>query len=170
MFVCPCMFCFVLVWGLISRIWWEKGWTYNIIWKEIWNICICLWQSFDHHSVQLCTVLDGICALGKALLHSSSRWYLCTWKSPCALHPFSQRFPQCCLWNGSSVCLIYGVPLSSFQRRSLSACLFPHLSPLDVLMSLALCPWVVSKLLNTSDILTVLRWPRVVDRTLKSSC
>ena len=71
MFVCPRMFCFVLVWGLISRIWLEKGLTYNIISKEIWNICICLWQSFDHHSVQLCTVLDGICALGKAPVHST---------------------------------------------------------------------------------------------------
>ena len=24
----------------------------------------------------------------------SSRWYLCAWKSPYALHPVSQKFPQ----------------------------------------------------------------------------
>ena len=33
----------------------------------------------------------------------SLRWYLCTWKSPYVLHPVSQKFPQSCLWNGSSV-------------------------------------------------------------------
>ena len=27
----------------------------------------------------------------------SSGWYLCAWKSPYALHPVSQKFPQCCL-------------------------------------------------------------------------
>ena len=29
-------------------------------------------------------------------------WYFCAQKSPNALHPVSQTFPQHCLWNGSS--------------------------------------------------------------------
>ena len=30
-------------------------------------------------------------------VHFNSRWYLCTLKSPYALHPVSQKFPQRCL-------------------------------------------------------------------------
>ena len=53
------------------------------------------------------------------LLQFSSRWYLCTQKSPYALHPFSQKFPQHCLWNGSKVHLIDAGPLAlSFCRLS----------------------------------------------------
>ena len=36
----------------------------------------------------------------------SSRWYPCAQKSPFALHPVSQKFPQRDLWNGSNACLI----------------------------------------------------------------
>ena len=76
----------------------------------------------------------------------SSRWYLCARKSPYALHPVSQKFPQRCLWNGSSVRLIDDGPLSSFQGRSSSASSF-HASLLQAIdvVSLALCPQVVSQ-------------------------
>ena len=47
-----------------------------------------------------------ICMAGSSL-QFSSRWYLCTQKSQYyALHPISQKFPQRCLWNSSSVRLI----------------------------------------------------------------
>ena len=62
-----------------------------------------------------------------------------------ALHPVSQKFPQCCLWNSSSVRLIDNGPLSAFQGGSSSASSF-HASLLQVIrgvMSLALCPRVV---------------------------
>ena len=77
----------------------------------------------------------------------SSRWYLCAQKSPCALHRVSQTFPQRCLWNGSNVRLTDDGPLSSFQGRSSSASSF-HASLLQAIngvMSLALCPQVVSQ-------------------------
>ena len=38
-------------------------------------------------------------------VQSSSRWHVCVWKSPYALCPVSQKFPQHCLWTGSSVWL-----------------------------------------------------------------
>ena len=47
----------------------------------------------------------------------SSIWYLCARKSPYALHPFSQKFPQRCLWNDPSVRLTDDGPLSSFSRK-----------------------------------------------------
>ena len=60
----------------------------------------------------------------------SSRWYLCARKSPHALHPVSQKFPQHCLWNGSNVRLTDDGSLSSFQGRSSSASSFhASLSP-----------------------------------------
>ena len=44
------------------------------------------------------------------------------------LRSVSQKFPQCCLWNGSSVRLIDSGPLSSFQGRSSVSCfVFPGL-------------------------------------------
>ena len=43
----------------------------------------------------------------------SSRWYLCTQKSPYALHPFSRKLPQHHLWNSSNVHLTDDGPLSS---------------------------------------------------------
>ena len=76
----------------------------------------------------------------------SLRWYLCARENPYALHPVSQKFLQRRLRNGSNVCLIDDGPLSSFQQRSSSnssfhACLF---QAIDGVMSLALCPQVVS--------------------------
>ena len=81
------------------------------------------------------------------LVKFSSRWYLCARKSPYALHPVSQKFPQCRLSNGSNVCLIDDSPLSSFVERPSSTSSF-HASLLQVIdgvMFLALCPHVVSQ-------------------------
>ena len=77
------------------------------------------------------SVQDGIYALGKAHVHSTS----------------SQKFPRCCLWNGSNVCLIDDGPLSSFQGRASSTSSF-HASlfqAINGVMSLALCLQVVSQ-------------------------
>ena len=76
-----------------------------------------------------------------------SRWYLCARKSPYAHHPVSQKFPQRCHWDGFNVRLIDDGRLSSFQGRSSSSSSF-HVSLLqaiDGVMSLALCPQVVSQ-------------------------
>ena len=72
---------------------------------------------------------------------------LCARKSPYALHPVSQKFPQGCLWNGSSVRLIDDGPLSSFQGRSSSASSFKTflLQAISGVISLVLCPQVVSQ-------------------------
>ena len=77
----------------------------------------------------------------------SSRRYLWALKSPYALHPVSQKFPQRCLWNGSNVRLTDDGLLSSFQGRSSSASSFHAslLQEIDGVMSLALCPQVVSQ-------------------------
>ena len=79
----------------------------------------------------------------------SSKWYPCARKSPYnyALHPVSQRFPQPCLWNSSSVRLIDDGRLSSFQGRSSRASSFNAslLQAIDGVLSLALCPQVVSQ-------------------------
>ena len=68
----------------------------------------------------------------------SSRWYLCAWKIPYALHPICQKFPQLCLWNGSNVRLI---DLSSFQGRSSSAFSFHAylFEAIDGVMSFVFC-------------------------------
>ena len=54
----------------------------------------------------------------------SSRWYLCTRKSPYSLYPVSQKVPQRRLWNGGL--------LSSFQARS-SSTSFSHASVLQAI-------------------------------------
>ena len=64
-----------------------------------------------------------------------------------ALHPVSERFPQRCLGNGSSVRMTNNSPLSSFQKRMSSAFSF-HASPLQAIcgvMSSALCLQVASQ-------------------------
>ena len=48
----------------------------------------------------------------------SLRWCLCTWKSPSALQPISQKFPQRCLWNSYSGHLINFVERFHFLRLS----------------------------------------------------
>ena len=84
----------------------------------------------------------------------SSRWYLCTRESPyiymCVHHPIFQKFPQYCLGNRSTVPLIDINPLLFFQGRSSSASSFlaSLLQAIDGVMSLALCPQVVSQALE----------------------
>ena len=77
----------------------------------------------------------------------SSRWYLCTWKSPYVLHPVSEKFPQSRLWDRYNVWLIDDGPLQSFQGRLSSASSFHTslLQAVDGVMSLASCPQVVSQ-------------------------
>ena len=61
--------------------------------------------------------------------------------------PSLGSFPQHCLWNGSNVHLTDDGPLSSFQGRLSSASSF-HASlfqAIEGMMSLALCPQVVSQ-------------------------
>ena len=74
----------------------------------IFFLHICIW------------VLQGLAMIQFSSL--SSRWYLCAWKCPYALHPVSQKFSRRLLWNGSSVRLIDNGPL--FEGRSLSASSF----------------------------------------------
>ena len=54
----------------------------------------------------------------------SSRWYLRPWKSPHALHPISQKFPQCCLRNSSD----WRWPSLVLSRKINELFLFPCLS------------------------------------------
>ena len=64
-----------------------------------------------------------------------------------ALHPISQKFPQCCLGSSSNVRLTDGSTRLPFQGRSSSASSF-HTSlrqAIDGEMSLALCTQVVSQ-------------------------
>ena len=82
----------------------------------------------------------------QAPVQFSSRWYLCARKSPYALHPVSQKFPQRRQGNSSNVRLTDDGRLSSFQGRSSSASSFHAslLQAIDGVMSLAMCPQVVS--------------------------
>ena len=102
------------------------------------------WWCFEHLTELLLTVLVIAC---ETCFQFSSRWYLCTHKSPCALHPISQKFSQSCLWNSSSIQLIDNGPVSSFQGRLLSTSSFcAYLLQVIVgVMSLALCLYVVSQ-------------------------
>ena len=97
--------------------------------------------------MQCSTVTEEWPLSGMLHFQFSSRWYLCTRKSPYALHPVLQKFPQRCLWNGSSVRPIDDGLLSSFQGRSSSASSFHAslLQAIDGVMPLALCPQMVSQ-------------------------
>ena len=78
----------------------------------------------------------------------SSRWHLCARKSLYVLgYILSQKFHQRRLWNVSNVRLIDAGPLSSFQGRSSTASSFHAflLQAIDGVVSLALCPQVVSQ-------------------------
>ena len=59
----------------------------------------------------------------------SSRRYLCTQKSPYALHPVSQKFSQSRLSNGSSITSDWPWPALVLSRKIVSYFLFPHLAP-----------------------------------------
>ena len=75
----------------------------------------------------------------------NSRWYLGALKSPYALYPVSQKFPQCCLWNSSNVCLIDDGPLLSFQWRPSSTSEFIHIPPLSSSVHVHRQPWEVER-------------------------
>ena len=75
----------------------------------------------DTFSVQFSSIQDGVYI------------YICALKSPYALHPVSQKFPQSCLWYGSNVRLIDDGPLLSFQGRLSSTSEFIHFPPFQVL-------------------------------------
>ena len=71
-------------------------------------------------------------------------------ENPICASPFSKRFSRSCLRNSSNFRLIDAGPLSSFSERSSSAPSF-HASLLQVVdgvMSLPLCPQVVSQTLQ----------------------
>ena len=90
-------------------------------------------QGANNDWTQFSSVQDGIYVLGKASIY--------------ALHPISQKCPQCCLWNSSNVHLTDDGHLSSFQERASSASSFHTflLQATDGVMFLALCPQVVSQ-------------------------
>ena len=79
----------------------------------------------------------------------TSVWFLCTRKSPqlaYTLHPVPQKFPRRCLRNGSNVHLIDNGPLLIFQGNSLASSFHASLlQAIDGVMSLALCPQVLSQ-------------------------
>ena len=58
----------------------------------------------------------------------STGWYLCARKSPYALHPVSQNFSQCRLWNGSSVRLIDDGLSRLFKEDRLAGPLSTHIA------------------------------------------
>ena len=118
-------------------------------WASSLCLSVCLSLSI---SLSLCLYLSLSLALSVPLslylsFQISSRWYLRARKSPFAFHHMSQNFPDwCCLGNSSNVRLIDEIPFSSFQRRSSSASSFHAslLQAIDGVISLALCPQVVS--------------------------
>ena len=74
--------------------------------------------------------------------------YLCARKCPYALHPVSQMFPQCCLWNSYNARLIVGGPVySPFKedRRALSLFASNSSRRSMVWRPWLLCPQVVSQ-------------------------
>ena len=75
-----------------------------------------------------------------SMSHFSSRWYLCAWKSPYALHPASQKFPQCWLWNDSNVHLMATSKLAWSSKQWMwqlnSRSTQPYMSPLNDCLAL----------------------------------
>ena len=108
-------------WNLTKR---TKGHTKVLIALTVGGWCTLLRRqdsAQENRSAGVCNTLVHTCVLGEQekehfICHSkthrfSSLWYLCVQKSPCMLHPISQRLPQCCLWNGSNICLIHNGPI-----------------------------------------------------------
>ena len=94
----------------------DHSWWLSILMLDVsfWSVHVVWLREYlafrqPSSNTQFSPVHDGIYAREKAHNH--------------ALHPVSQKFPQRCLWNGSSVCLIDDGALSSFQGRSSSASL-----------------------------------------------
>ena len=100
------------------------GGSYNAL-----CVCVCVCK---------CTVCVCVCACV-----FSSRWYLCTWKSPSCLSEVSPKLPLKqfhCLSD-------WQLPSLILSRKIMQCFLFPRLSLWGVngVMPLALCPWVVSQ-------------------------
>ena len=96
----------------------------------IYVVCACVnIRGFNMHVNSMCT-----CTKKKRIwitvwtlfqFSSTSRWYLCAWEGPYALHPsLKSLVPQRCPWKSSNVGLIDDGPFSSSQGRSLSASSF----------------------------------------------
>ena len=152
-----------------------RSFLYFVLWCDVfslwfWSVPFCDVTSFNIRFIWFLLWCDGewlvqtlICSLFLSMsvmwgsfriklvffwsVQFNSRWYLCARKSPYALHSVSQKFPQRFLWNGFNVRLIDDGPLSSFQERSSSTSSFHAslLQVIDVVMSLALCPQVMSQ-------------------------
>ena len=125
----------------------KRGWGRQT--PEIYQLCDRRCDSAGAYSENPCQHHHSLCWLVFMSIQFSSRWYLCARKSPHALHPIFQKFPQRRLWNGSTVRLIDDGPLSSFQGRSSSASSF-HACLLQMIygvlaLALALSPQVVSQ-------------------------
>ena len=52
--ICTCVFCFMLLYGLIWQIQLDKGFTHTHVCGKRCEMCICLWQEFDLPDVTLC--------------------------------------------------------------------------------------------------------------------
>ena len=129
------------LWSSRSLIYCQR--TCNVVcrcWQFFWKLQFsCLYTSLE-----ICWIIKKIFCLFLPTVQLSSRCILCTQKSPFVLHPVAQKLPQCCLWNSTNY--KYSGPLSSFWGRSLA---LPHTTPLlqmiKGVVSLALCPQVVSR-------------------------
>ena len=61
-------------------------------------------------------------------------------KSPYVLHPVSQEFPQCCLWNSSSVWLMMALSLPFKEDHQALATSSGHVSHLHVMQPVSQAP------------------------------
>ena len=70
------------------------------------SVCESVWPSSQAAGIgkQMDSTL-ALLSLHMTSLQFSSR-YISSQESPYVLHPVSQKFPQCCFWNSSSVGLI----------------------------------------------------------------
>ena len=83
----------------------------------------------------------------------NSRWYLGALKSPYALHPDSQKFPQCCLWNSSSVWVMmaFSCPFNEDHLALQNSFTFPPFQVLSMFIdslgkwSVIVCAWCSSQ-------------------------
>ena len=103
-----------------------------IAWPRTHKCCVVTSRCTKKTVKKFSSVQEGIYALGKSHMRST---------------PSLRSFPKRCLWNSSNVLLIDDDPLSSFQGRSSSGSSFHAslLQAIDGVMSLALCPQVVSQ-------------------------
>ena len=135
----------------------RKGWTRkrdNVVPETQTNYCMMSTDIYGYiyiilRGVKGCllpphamrtSIFSTLSTDAELALHFSSGWYLWARKSPYALHPVSEQFPQCRIWSGSNARPIDDGPLSSFQRRSSSGSSFHTslLQAIDGVMSLAL--------------------------------